>query len=342
MANAARVAVPVSELVGNEGLCPKSPVGGVRDRRTLRVALVNIVPDRAFEDTHRRFCDLIRASSRDLDVELRCYRLPDVCRSHPPALLRASYQDVQCLYQDPPDALLVTGTEPVSAELTAEEFWSALEDLVRWAVTTVPSTLMSCLAAHATLRALDDVDRRSLPRKRNGVFSQAVDRSHVLGEGLSSMAAFPHSRWNEVPEPILRDHGYDVVMGTEGGEWTLAAREHAGRMLVLVQGHPEYEPTTLLREYRRDLRRYAEGSASACPQVPVGYLDAAGEEQLRAWRASVGRVPPPDWRRHFSLDAMAPHVVPSWSHDAIQFFVNWIADARDRAIAGVGVRCERG
>lgn len=345
MANGARVAASESRQVEKGLSCPSSPRSGswfpmevAPGPRAFRVALVNLMPDAAFEDTHRRFSDLVHSGSREVDLELRCYRLAQMSRWERPVARRASYQDVECLYRDPPDALVVTGTEPVSAELTEENFWSPLAELVRWATATVPSALMSCLAAHATLLALDDAMRRPLAEKRSGVFSQAVDRSHVLGKGLSAMAAFPHSRWNEVPGSALRNLGYDVVVGAEVDEWTVAAREHAGRMLVLVQGHPEYEPATLLREYRRDLRRFAEGSASVCPQVPVGYLDAAGEEELRGWRAAIGRTPPPDWKRDFPLDALLGHVVPSWSRDATRFFANWIADARHRAVMLAGTR----
>ncbi len=70
----------------------------------------------------------------------------------------------------------------------------------------------------------------------------------------------------------------------------MAARERAGRMLVLVQGHPEYAPTLLLREYRRDMRRYIEGSVAAPPQIPTSYVDEAGEELLRAVEC-FGRAP---------------------------------------------------
>lgn len=312
-------------------------VNSQRDRRAFRVALVNIMPDSAFNDTHRRFTDLIRTGSSGLDLEIRCYWLPEMSCQRSTVVRGAPYQDVACLYRDVPDALLVTGTEPVSSELTAEKFWGSLANLVRWATTTVPSTLMSCLAAHAALRAIDDVERLPLPRKRSGIFPQGVDCLHVLGQGLSSITAFPHSRWNEVPSAVLRNHGYDMVVGSEDGDWTVAAREDAGRMLVLVQGHPEYEPTALLREYRRDLRRFAQDPAASCPQLPVGYLDEEGEGLLRGWRAMIERVPASAWQRDLSLDAVANHIVPSWSASAIQLFSNWIGDARRRASLGSSV-----
>lgn len=340
MANGTRVVAPAAGKVEKGRVGRPPPTDDAHESRPLRVALVNIMPDTGFEDAHRRFSNLIVAGSRGLELDLRCYRLPSIFCADRHLARRASYQEVGLLYRDPPDALVVTGTEPISPELTSEGYWEALAELVRWATTRVPSTLMSCLAAHAALRVLDDVDRTPLPVKCSGVFPQPVDRSHVLGIGLNPIAAFPHSRWNEVRGSLLQSLGYDVVVGTEGGEWTVAARETAGHMLVLVQGHPEYDPTTLLREYRRDLRRFAGGSA-ACPRVPVGYLDAVGESRLCGWRTAIGRIPPPDWRRDFPLDAVVRHVVPSWAHNATQLFVNWITDARRRATTLAGARSGR-
>ena len=129
----------------------------------------------------------------------------------------------------------------------------------------------------------------------------------------------------------MQSLGYDVVVGTAGGEWTVAARERAGRMLVLAQGHPEYAPTMLLREYRRDMRRFIEGTVPAPPQIPTCYLDGEGEELLRAWSVSAERLPPDEWSRAFPIDAVADHVVPCWADTAVRLFANWLEDARSRS-----------
>ena len=128
-----------------------------------------------------------------------------------------STRDLEDLYRDPPDALVVTGTEPLMNELTDERYWEALATLLHWAETTVPSTLLSCLAAHGALRALDQTDRVRLSVKRSGVYPQAVNQSHPFGRGLGAVAAFPHSRWNTVPGEVVRSLGYDVVVGTTAG-----------------------------------------------------------------------------------------------------------------------------
>ena len=219
------------------------------------------------------------------DVELRFYRIPAVARGMAYVGSVADlYRDFEGLYRYPPDALVITGAEPVTCEITDERYWGDLDRLLQWAEVTVPSTLLSCLAAHGALRSLDHADRVRLPAKRSGVFPQPVNQSHPLGRGLGEMAAFPHSRWNMVSADIVRSLGYDVVVGTTGEEWTVAARERAGRVLALVQGHPEYEPTMLLREYRRDMRRWVEGAMPAPPDFPANYVDPVGE---RFWQPGV-------------------------------------------------------
>jgi homoserine O-succinyltransferase/O-acetyltransferase len=312
------------------GVGPQVPA--VPGPRVLRVGLVNNMSAPAFEETHDSFAGLLLAGAAGMEIDLRCYRIPAL--SPCPTILETGpslYRDVEDLYQDPPHALVVTGTEPVMPELTHERYWAALAKLLNWAEATVPSTWLSCLAAHGALRALDQTDRVRLSVKRSGVFPQAVNQSHPLGRGLGPMAEVPHSRWNEVPGGCVESAGYEMVIGTAAAEWTVAARERAGRMLVLVQGHPEYAPTLLLREYRRDMRRYIEGSAPSPPQIPTRYVDPAGEELLRAWGASAKRLPPDEWSHAFPMDAVADHLMASWVDGAVTLFANWLEDARARA-----------
>jgi len=301
-------------------------------RPVIRVALVNNMPEAAFEETHREFTRLVHAGAEAQEVELRCYRIPAVDRET--ALVGSvaeMYRDLEGLYRYPPDALVITGAEPITYEITDERYWEDLDTLLRWAEATVPSTLLSCLAAHGALRALDQVDRVRLPAKRSGVYPQAVNQSHPLGRGLGAVTAFPHSRWNTVPGETVRSLGYDVVVGTRGEEWTVAARAREGRMIMLVQGHPEYEPTMLLREYRRDMRRWAEGAMSALPEFPSNYVDPDGEKVLAAWSSLAESLSPAEWSYAFPGDTLADHLTCDWRDAAVQLFGNWLEDARSRA-----------
>jgi homoserine O-succinyltransferase len=301
-------------------------------RWPLRVGFVNNMPDAAFASTYDQFAGLIRGASAGRPLELRCFYLPEVPRDRR-VLERARlrYREIEALYVDPPDALVITGTEPRSADLAGEPYWDALSTLIRWAEATVASTLLSCLASHAAVLALDGIGRRRLASKQSGVFYQEVDTIHPLAPGLGAVAAFPHSRMNEIPLDALRGHGYRVVVsGVESG-WSVATRESGRRLLVLLQSHPEYDPATLLKEYRRDVRRYLEGSSSTHPEPPTSYLDAPGLAALEEFRARCEAGPSRPSIQDFPYEETLRYVRSSWRAASQQLFVNWLADAEERA-----------
>jgi homoserine O-succinyltransferase len=302
----------------------------VDDRAVLSVGFVNNMPDAAFDDTYRQFTGLLDAGVHDFSINLRGYYLPSLERNAS-ARRGASfpYEDVASLYADPPDALIVTGTEPRSPELDAEPFWDELARLLRWAEATVPSTILSCLASHAAALALDGIARRPLPQKQSGVFAQEVDAEHPLGRGLDRVVALPHSRYNDIPASALNSR-YRLLVASPISGWSVATRQSDGRIIVLLQGHPEYGRLTLLKEYRRDVRRFFSGTRSTHPAIPRDYLDAAGVELLEGFRSRCeGRpIAPLD---EFPYEQAAAHVPFGWEHASQRLFSNWITDAATRS-----------
>jgi homoserine O-succinyltransferase len=243
--------------------------------------------------------------------------------------IRRRYQPIEALFSDPPDAVIVTGTEPRSADLRSEPYWLALRELLAWAERSVPVTLLSCLASHGALLALDGIERRPLPAKLSGVYGQELHPTHDLVKGLESVA-FPHSRLNDVPAELLLEHGYVVLVGSGTTGWTVAARERDGRLLMLLQGHPEYGPTTLLREYRRDVRRFIDGTTSVYPRIPEGYLDSAGVTVLEEFRALGEGTSRPDMAQ-FPFEAAARRIAVDWQAHSEQLVHSWLGEAERRA-----------
>ena len=98
---------------------------------------------------------------------------------------------------------------------------------------------------------------------------------------------------NDVPEAALIDAGYRMVVGAASDAgWSVAAREQGDALFVLCQGHPEYGTLSLLREYRRDVRRSLFGrGAVPYPRLPDGYLGEEAVEILTEFerRASATR-----------------------------------------------------
>jgi homoserine O-succinyltransferase/O-acetyltransferase len=313
-----------------------------RPSRALIIGIVNNMPDAAFDATTRRLLSLVHGGAEGLPIEVRGYRLPHLGTeqaSPNSSLLR--YEDLHALYDEPPDALFVTGARPTATDITLEPFWGDLAKLIKWACERVPSTLLSCLASHAAAVALHGIERTPLPSKRCGVFEQEVDRSHFLMRRLGVSVSLPHSRFNDISSEDLLRHGYDILVASADSGWTVATREESGRLLVLLQGHPEYSSTTLLREYRRDVNEYLQGTTLVYPEIPVGYLDRAGEERLLALRGVHQCAQPAVEVSPFPFRPMCSYIRADWQDTASQLFANWVVDAGRRCGLDHGSEMDR-
>jgi len=103
----------------------------LRNRNCIEIGLVNNMPDAALEATERQFVELIRAATGDSVVRLRLYALPDVPRGDRGRQETAArYRDVAELWDSRLDGLVVTGTEPRTADLKEEPYWPPLAKLV--------------------------------------------------------------------------------------------------------------------------------------------------------------------------------------------------------------------
>jgi homoserine O-succinyltransferase len=122
------------------------------------------------------------------------------------------------LWAQPPDAIIVTGTEPKTAVLSDEPYWPRLVELVDHADANLLSSIWSCLAAHAAVLHLDGIARRRLTAKRFGVFEQRVVMDHALTRGLGETTLIPHSRWNNLPTESLAAADYRLLTRSSEGE----------------------------------------------------------------------------------------------------------------------------
>jgi len=300
--------------------------------RQLRVALVNNMADGAFEETQRRFIELLgQQGGAGCRAEVDLFALPGVPRSpEVQALIAECYGDLDQLRATPPDAIVVTGAEPKKADLTEELYWPALEDLLVWARSAVPSMLVSCLSAHGALWTFDGLPRRLLLQKCSGVFAHTVDTEHPLMAGIEHLS-LPHSRFNEVTVSDLDRAGYRALAHSGDAGWAIAVGERGGCQLLLLQGHPEYAPHTLLREYRRDVRRYLSGDQGSYPHVPTGYLAPEGVEAIEQFERHVRARPrDPALMEDFPYDLAALHIDARWESAAQLFIGNWLESVRKR------------
>jgi homoserine O-succinyltransferase/O-acetyltransferase len=297
---------------------PARRPGGV-----LEVALVNNMPDQALAATQAQFARLVRAAAEGREIRWRCYSLPglergDVSRR----FLARSHEDIEALYRRGADALIVTGCEPRAARLDHEPYWPQMQTLVDWARLHTRSTIWSCLAAHAATLHLAGIERRRMPKKISGVYAFHPVDEDWSGEERPSARLTPHSRYNDLPRAELERKGFRVAAVSDDIGVDMYWREEPS-LFVFLQGHPEYDADTLLKEYRRDVLRYLTGEKADYPEQPENYFGAETVERLNALQNCVmagARGVERELTEILSAETRAAH----WARDTGRLYRNWL------------------
>jgi homoserine O-succinyltransferase len=294
----------------------------------LHIGLVNNMADAAMGATERQFLGLLEAAAGDMLVQFSLYALPEVERS-PAGRRRADdlYFGVDQLWEQPPekwpDALIITGREPLTPDLRDEAYWPSFNRVLDWTLEYARSAVWSCLAAHAAVLALDGIERVRSPRKHFGIFTCQQATSHALLAGATTSLRFPHSRWNGVSAGQLAENGYQVLTRTSDGGVDTFVKSEAG-LFVFFQGHPEYESETLMCEYRRDVGRYLKGEMEAYPLLPLDYFDEATERSLREIEAKARASRQEALFGEVAAILSSVRIPNTWRSTAILFYRNWL------------------
>jgi homoserine O-succinyltransferase len=292
-------------------------------RSAIQVGLVNNMPDAAMRATELQFARLLKEASGGLEVQLRLFSLSEIARGEQ-ALSRMEgfYADAGAIPAAGLDALIITGAEPLEADMRQERYWTALAQLIDWAEGGTISTIFSCLAAHAAVLHASDIKRQKLPRKLSGVFTAQRAGDHPLATGMTPATAVPHSRLNTLSEAELAAAGYRVLARLPDGDVDSFMRAVPGQsLLVYFQGHPEYGAETLGREYLRDMGRFQRGERNDPPTLPEHYFDRATEIALEALE---GKGQGPDGLARYSKIVSGARPLQAWRGHSDKLFGNWL------------------
>jgi homoserine O-succinyltransferase len=172
-----------------------------QDIRELHVGLLNMMPDAALQATERQFLRLVGSCNRIVQFHVHPFTVRGVERRGAARdYTEAYYESFDGVRAAGLDALIITGANPVEADITREPFWSSLIEVLDWARESVCSTLMSCLASHAAFLEYHGVERVPLEHKQWGVYShRVVAAEHPLVNDVNTRFDAPHSRWNDAP-----------------------------------------------------------------------------------------------------------------------------------------------
>jgi homoserine O-succinyltransferase len=290
----------------------------------MTIGLVNNMSDAALVATERQFMRLIEPATREIDVHIRFYYLPEIARGEPArAELHARYAPVDALPHAGIDALIVTGCEPVRSNLADEPYWPRLSRLIDWARDNTVSAIWSCLAAHAAVLHLDGIERQRLPRKLAGVYEFDRMSDHPLLRDVAEPVHVPHSRLNGLSSNELARCGYELLTHSRGAGVDAFVKQEKSLFLFL-QGHPEYEPDSLYREYRRDMTRFLDGQQEACPALPDNYFDRKTSLLFKAFAEAARAERTPRLFERFPALEKVRLGRADWATSSNRLFSNWI------------------
>ncbi|HET7086656.1 MAG TPA: homoserine O-succinyltransferase [Rhizomicrobium sp.] len=314
-------------------------LGGSHSSTAVHVGLVNNMPDASLRATELQFARLLKEASGGLDVRLRLFSLRAIPRDEGARTRMAGfYDDAAFLPAATLDALIVTGFEPGTSNLRDEPFWQELTQLIDWAETGTLSTLFSANAAEAAVLHLDDIAAQPLPVRLSGIYESIRVEDDPLFFNTVSAVPVPHSRRGQVAESDLLAKGYRILARLGNGQADIFTREPPGQSrFVFLQGHPEYDPATLGREYLRDLERFLDGATQQRPALPEHYFDRATELRLAELK---------DSRELPRYQEIVLGALPrqAWRSNTVRLIGNWltlVAAAKARRMASKTVHTRR-
>lgn len=282
-----------------------------QDIRELHIGFLNMMPDAALRTTERQFFQLLGGCNQIAQIYVHPFSIPGLERSlETRDYIGSRYESFEHIQDVGMDALIITGANVATPNLSNEPLWKPLQEVISWAEREVTSILCSCLATHALLKSLYGIDRRPLANKRWGVYRHRCARNdHALLRNINTRFDVPHSRHNEITRAQMEEAGLTVLIESMEGDVHLAVSPD-GLRFVFLQGHPEYDSNSLFKEYKREILRYHQGERPDAPPLPENYMD-------QEVAALAGQFPLPEQAIEAALDN-------TWGDTGKAVFNNWL------------------
>lgn len=297
-----------------------------QDIRELHIGLLNMMPDAALEATERQFFRLVGESNQIAQFYMHPFSIANLPRGEKGvAHIAQYYESFEQIKAAGLDALIITGANVVGPELSTQPFWQPLIEVIDWAYENITSTLCSCLATHAVMEFRYGQKRRQLGFKRWGVYShRIVTHNHPLVTGVNTRFDVPHSRFNQIDRAQFDASNLPVLVESDVAGVHLATSEDCFR-LVFLQGHPEYDSISLLKEYKREVQRYISGDINDYPPFPENYFSLQKQAILDEYKHAVIEAKRQDKAICEFPEALISEDLDNTWHDTAEAFINnWI------------------
>lgn len=276
--------LPAAEVLSRENIfLMRETRASTQDIRPLRIALLNLMPDKIATET--QFARLLSNTPLQVELELlhmRSHVSKNTARSH----ISRFYKTFDEVRERKFDGLIITGAPVEKLDFEEVDYWPELVEIMDWSIGHVYSTLHICWAAQAGLHHHFGISKKMLARKLSGVYAHRVERrGSMLFRGCDDVFNIPHSRHTTVDEDAVREHPALKVLAQSDEAGIFAVSTQEGRQIYFM-GHAEYDAGVLDAEYRRDV------AAGLDVPVPAHYYpnDDPGAAPAMSWRAHAHLV----------------------------------------------------
>src|SRR6185437_3124151 len=97
---------------------------------------------------------------------------------------------------------------------------------------------------------------------------------------------------------------------------------------IFFQGHPEYDPLSLHREYRRDVSRFLAKERETYPTIPSDYFDAEMERSLTDFQTRAWLERSPSLITEFPRLRVRSNIAEIAAKSIFQNWLGFLADCR--------------
>lgn len=273
--------LPASKILKEENIFVMDEDRALLQRiRPLKILVLNIMPTKIITET--QLLRMLSNSPLQIEVEWICMASHE-SKNTPVEHLLAFYKTFNDIKDNRYDGLVITGAPVEKLAFEEVDYWKEMIEILEWSKTHVFSSFFICWASQAALHYFYGIQKHMLDAKLTGVYfhhTNVEKMSRKILRGFDYQFYAPHSRYTTVlQDEIEMVEGLDILATSKEAGVYLVAEKDGSRFFVT--GHPEYDPDTLDKEYRRDLK-----SLSNCV-MPKNYYrnDDIGDEILVKWRS---------------------------------------------------------
>lgn len=251
-----------------------------QDIRPLKVLILNLMPTKIVTETQL----LRKLSNTPLQIQVELLQTASYVGHYTDVShLQSFYTTFEQIRDNKYDGMIITGAPVENMDFEEVDYWPELCDIMEWSKTHVHSTFHVCWGAQAAFYYHYGIPKHAMDKKLFGVFPhRALKPNSPLFRGFDDVFYVPHSRHTENrAEDILEIPSLELLaVSEEAGVFAVKSRDNRQ---FFITGHPEYDPDTLAREYRRDVDK------GLPVDVPRHYFpdDDPTKEPVVQWRSAA-------------------------------------------------------